>query len=49
MLRPIYGAYDIPGALLARGGVPIYERSLLIRTAELGRRRLPRWLAGPRC
>jgi len=36
-LRPIYGAYDIPGAWLARGGVPVYERAVLIRNSLLGR------------
>lgn len=36
-LRPIYGAYDIPGAWLARGGVPIYERAVLIRNSTLGK------------
>ncbi|VAZ74466.1 hypothetical protein LAUMK4_01955 [Mycobacterium persicum] len=36
-LRPIYGAYDIPGARLARGGVPVYERAVLIRSAQLGK------------
>jgi ribulose-5-phosphate 4-epimerase/fuculose-1-phosphate aldolase len=36
-LRPIYGAYDIPGAWLARGGVPVYERAVLIRNAQLGK------------
>ena len=36
-IRPIYGAYDIPGAWLARDGVPVYERSVLIRTAGLGK------------
>ncbi|MEZ0366159.1 class II aldolase/adducin family protein [Mycobacterium sp. pUA109] len=34
-LRPIYGAYDIPGAWLARGGVPVYPRAVLIRTTQL--------------
>ncbi|MUM16823.1 class II aldolase/adducin family protein [Mycobacterium sp. CBMA271] len=34
---PIYGAYDIPGAWLARGGVPVYERAVLIRTTLLAR------------
>ncbi len=33
---PIYGAFDIPGAWLARGGVPVYERAVLIRNARLG-------------
>ena len=36
-LRPVYGAFDIPGALLARGGVPVYRRAVLIRSAALGR------------
>lgn len=36
-IRPIYGAYDIPGAWLARGGVPVYERAVLIRSAALGK------------
>lgn len=36
-LRPIYGAFDIPGALLARDGVPVYGRAVLIRSPELGR------------
>jgi ribulose-5-phosphate 4-epimerase/fuculose-1-phosphate aldolase len=34
-LLPIYGAYDIPGALLAAGGIPTWKRSALIRTAQL--------------
>ncbi|ORW34292.1 3,4-dihydroxyphthalate decarboxylase [Mycobacterium paraense] len=36
-LRPIYGAYDIPGVWLARGGVPVYERAVLIRNSALGK------------
>lgn len=36
-LRPIYGAYDIPGARLARDGIPVYPRAVLIRNATLGR------------
>jgi ribulose-5-phosphate 4-epimerase/fuculose-1-phosphate aldolase len=36
-IRPIYGAYDIPGAWLARRGVPVYERAVLIRNTELGK------------
>jgi ribulose-5-phosphate 4-epimerase/fuculose-1-phosphate aldolase len=35
-IRPIVGAYDIPGTRMAREGVPVYERSVLIRTKELG-------------
>ncbi|MDT5173690.1 MAG: hypothetical protein QOG37_941 [Mycobacterium sp.] len=36
-IRPIYGAYDIPGAWLARAGVPVYERAVLIRNSPLGK------------
>jgi ribulose-5-phosphate 4-epimerase/fuculose-1-phosphate aldolase len=36
-IRPIYGAYDIAGAWLARGGVPVYERAVLIRNTQLGK------------
>jgi ribulose-5-phosphate 4-epimerase/fuculose-1-phosphate aldolase len=36
-IRPIYGAYDIPGAWLARSRVPVYQRAVLIRTSRLGR------------
>lgn len=36
-IRPIYGAYDIPGAWLARAGVPVYRRAVLIRNSRLGR------------
>lgn len=36
-IRPIYGAFDIPGAWLARGGVPVYERAVLIRNSRLGK------------
>jgi ribulose-5-phosphate 4-epimerase/fuculose-1-phosphate aldolase len=34
-LVPLYGAYDIPGAALAAGGVPIWPRAALIRTDPL--------------
>jgi ribulose-5-phosphate 4-epimerase/fuculose-1-phosphate aldolase len=36
-IRPIYGAFDIPGAWLARRGVPVYERAVLIRNPALGK------------
>lgn len=35
-LVPLYGAYDIPGARLAAGGIPAWPRSALISTPELG-------------
>lgn len=34
-LMPIYGAYDIPGARLAAGGIPTWDRSALITNAAL--------------
>jgi ribulose-5-phosphate 4-epimerase/fuculose-1-phosphate aldolase len=34
-IRPIVGAFDIPGTRLAAGGVPVYQRSVLIRTPQL--------------
>lgn len=36
-VRPIIGAFDIPGAWLAAGGVPVYPRGVLIHDARLGR------------
>jgi ribulose-5-phosphate 4-epimerase/fuculose-1-phosphate aldolase len=34
-LRPIFGAYNIPAMRLARDGVPVYDRPVLIARAEL--------------
>lgn len=34
-IRPIVGAYDIPGTRLAAGGVPVYPRGVLVRTRAL--------------
>ena len=36
-IRPIVGAYDIPGTRLAAGGVPVYPRGVLIRNRRLAR------------
>ncbi len=36
-IRPIVGAYDIPGAKLAAGGVPVYPRAVLIRDRALAK------------
>jgi 3,4-dihydroxyphthalate decarboxylase len=36
-IRPIVGAFDIPGARLAADGVPVYRRGVLIRTPALAR------------
>ncbi len=46
-IRPIYGAYDIPGAWLARGGVPVYERAVLIRNSRLGKEMVAAMRGGP--
>ncbi|GEL20634.1 class II aldolase/adducin family protein [Pseudonocardia asaccharolytica] len=34
-IRPIVGAFDIPGARLAAGGIPTYPRGVLIRDRRL--------------
>ena len=34
-IRPILGAYDIPGAHLAAGGVPVHPRAVLVRDRRL--------------
>lgn len=34
-IRPIIGAYDMPGTKLAAGGVPVYPRGVLIRDDRL--------------
>lgn len=34
-IRPIIGAFDIPGARLAQAGVPVYPRGVLIRDRRL--------------
>lgn len=36
-LRQVFGAYNIPASRLAYQGVPVYPRSVLVRTPELGR------------
>jgi ribulose-5-phosphate 4-epimerase/fuculose-1-phosphate aldolase len=36
-LRQVFGAYNIPASRLANDAVPVYPRSVLIRTPELGR------------
>jgi len=34
-IRPVVGAFDIPGSKLAAGGVPVYGRGVLIRNRTL--------------
>ena len=36
-LRQVFGAYNIPASRLAHQWVPVYPRSVLVRTPELGR------------
>lgn len=36
-IRPIIGAFDIPGTRLAAGGVPVYPRGVLVRDQRLAR------------
>ena len=33
--RPVFGAYNIPALQLARAGVPVFDRPVLIRTRDL--------------
>jgi ribulose-5-phosphate 4-epimerase/fuculose-1-phosphate aldolase len=35
-LRQVFGAYNIPASRLANQGIPVYPRSVLVRTPELG-------------
>lgn len=39
-IRPIVGAFDIPGARLAAGGVPVYPRGVLVRDRRLAQEML---------
>jgi 3,4-dihydroxyphthalate decarboxylase len=34
-IRPIVGAFDMPGTKLAAGGVPVYPRGVLVRDRRL--------------
>jgi ribulose-5-phosphate 4-epimerase/fuculose-1-phosphate aldolase len=34
-LRPVFGAYNIPAMRMALDGIPVYQRSVLIRRPEL--------------
>ena len=48
-LRPIFGAYNIPAMRLAAEGIPVYPRSVLIRTAELASSMLACMAGRPAC
>ena len=36
-IRPVVGAFDIPGTRLAAGGVPVYPRGVLVRNRALAK------------
>lgn len=48
-LRPVIGAYNIPAARMARDGIPVYPRGVLIRRAELAREMLAAMGSAPAC
>jgi ribulose-5-phosphate 4-epimerase/fuculose-1-phosphate aldolase len=48
-LRPVFGAYNIPALRMARDGVPVYPRGVLIRTPELGREMVEAMGEAPVC
>jgi 3,4-dihydroxyphthalate decarboxylase len=48
-LLPLFGAYNIPAARLAAGGIPVYERGVLIQTEELAAEMLAAMSDRPVC
>lgn len=48
-LVPLVGAYNIPAARLAAGGIPVYERGVLVNTPELGREMVEAMADRPVC
>ncbi|MFE2041984.1 class II aldolase/adducin family protein [Streptomyces sp. NPDC059477] len=46
-IRPIVGAYDIPGTRTAAGGVPVYPRGVLVRDRRLAAEMTEALGAGP--
>lgn len=48
-LRPIVGAYNIPAMRMARDGIPVYPRAVLIRRAELAVEMLAAMGSAPVC
>lgn len=47
--RPVFGAFNIPAMRMAHEGVPVYPRSVLVRTAELAREMLAAMGGRPVC
>jgi len=48
-LLPIVGAYDIPAARMAHDGIPLFNRSVLIRSADVATRMLDVMGEAPAC
>jgi 3,4-dihydroxyphthalate decarboxylase len=48
-LRPVVGAYNIPAMRMARDGIPVYPRGVLIRRADLADEMLAAMGASPVC
>ena len=48
-LRPVIGAYNIPAMRMAREGIPVYRRGVLVRRAELAAEMLSAMGSAPAC
>lgn len=48
-LRPIFGAYNIPAMHLAQDGIPVYQRPVLISSADLAQELLTAMGTRPVC
>ncbi len=48
-LRPVVGAYNIPATAMARDGIPVYPRGVLIRRADLAGQMLAAMGEAPAC
>ena len=48
-LRPVFGAYNIPAMRMARDGIPVYPRGVLIRRADLAAEMLAAMGDAPVC
>jgi len=48
-LRPVVGAYNIPAMAMARDGIPVYPRAVLVRTANLAAEMLAAMGSAPVC
>jgi len=48
-LRPVIGSFNIPAMRMARDGIPVYPRAVLIRRAELAEEMLAAMGSAPIC